>query len=365
MGADSKRAGGKEGGHRAMTYRIIQWATGAIGKTCLRQVIDHPDLELVGLYVHSERKVGQDAGDIARRPKTGVIATRSEDEIVALEADCVLYLPLNAGDVKSHDRTIKRLLSSGKNVITTVAHIYPTAIGEEYAAGFEAACREGQSTLFGTGINPGFVTERIAVAMTGTCTHVDDVTVTEVYNLAEIKSAPFIFELVGAGKPLEFFTRGNTPLHGVFEHIFGEVIGYTGWALQTKYDQIIPDHEFAVADRTVELAAGKIAAGGVINFRWRWRGMVAGKPFFTIQMLWIGDRTVPGWDKNDGWEIDIRGAPGIHMRIDLVEPEGLPDRSKAMQYCVAGPVIRAIPTVCKAPPGVLRLPVFAPYTPRM
>jgi hypothetical protein len=94
----------KPGG--TVTHRIIQWATGAIGKTCLRQIIDHPDLELVGLYVHSQRKAGQDAGEIARRPMTGVIATPSEDDIVALKADCVLYLPLNAGDVKSHDKTI-------------------------------------------------------------------------------------------------------------------------------------------------------------------------------------------------------------------------------------------------------------------
>jgi len=349
-----------------MTYKVIQWATGAIGKTCLRQVIDNPDLELVGLYVHSERKAGLDAGDIARRPKTGVIATRSEDEIVALKADCVLYLPLNAGDVKSHDTTIKRLLRSGKNVITTVAHIYPAAIGADYAQGFEDACREGQSTLFGTGINPGFITERLAVGLTGACCQVEDVTVSEVYNLAEIKSEPFIFELVGAGKPLEFFTGRRTSLHGVFEHIFGEVIGYAGRALNTRFDEITPAHEFGVATHDVHLAAGKVAAGGVINYRWRWRGMVSGKPFFTIQMLWIGDRTLPGWDKNDGWEIDIRGAPGYHVRVDLVEPEGLPDRSKAMQYCVAGPVIRAIPAVCKAPPGILVLPPpFAAYAPRM
>jgi hypothetical protein len=346
-----------------MKYRVIQWATGAIGKTCLRQVIDHPDLELVGVYVHSERKAGQDAGDIARRPKTGVKATRSVDEIVATPADCVLYLPLNAGDVKSHDDTIKRLLRSGKNVITTVAHIYPKAIGEDYAAGFERACREGGSTLFGTGINPGFITERIAVPMTGICTHVDDVTVTEIFNLGEVNSAPFIFDLVGVGKPLELFTSGK--MSGVFEHIFREIIGYTEFALKTKYEQVLADHEFAVNRQVVELAAGKVAPGGVINFRWRWHGIVGGKPFFTIQMLWMGDRTVPGWDKDDGWEIDIRGAPGIHTRIDLVEPQGLPDRSKAMQYCVAGPVIRAIPAVCEAPPGVLVLPAFATYTPRM
>jgi hypothetical protein len=349
-----------------MSYRIIQWATGAIGKTCLRQVIDHPDLELVGLYVHSDRKAGKDAGDIARRPKTGVIATQSEDEIVALKADCVLYLPLNAGDVKLHDKTIQRLLRSGKNVITTIAHIYPKGISAEYAKGFEEACREGKSTLFGTGINPGFISERIAVAMTGTCCQVDDVTVTEVYNLGEIQSAPFVFEQAGLGKSPEFFKAGGTPMHCVFEHIFGEVLAYTGVELKTRYDQIVPDHEFAVTTRDVQLAAGIVPKGGVVNFRWRWRAMVQGKPFFTIQMLWIGDRTLQGWDKNDGWEIDIRGAPGIHMRIDLVEPEGLPDRSKAMQYCVSGPVIRAIPAVCNAPPGVLELPPpFAPYTPRM
>jgi hypothetical protein len=82
-------------------------------------------------------------------------------------------------------------------------------------------------------------------------------------------------------------------------------------------------------------------------------------------MIWLCDRSLPGWDMEDGYDIEIRGAPGIRMRLDLVEPEGRRDRSKAMQYAVAAPVIRAIPEVVKAPPGVLVAPVFAPYTPRM
>ena len=59
-----------------MTIKVIQWATGAMGKTTLRAVIDHPDLELVGLYVYSDKKAGKDAGDIARRGPTGVKATK-------------------------------------------------------------------------------------------------------------------------------------------------------------------------------------------------------------------------------------------------------------------------------------------------
>ena len=74
-----------------MTYRVIQWATGAMGKSCLRAVIDHPAMELAGLFVYGDDKLGRDAGDIARRAPTGVIATRDVDEILALDADVVIH----------------------------------------------------------------------------------------------------------------------------------------------------------------------------------------------------------------------------------------------------------------------------------
>jgi hypothetical protein len=348
-----------------MTIRVIQWATGAIGKTCLRTVIDHPDLELAGLFVYSEKKVGRDAGDIARRPATGIVATNSVDEIVSTKADVVLHLPLNPEEsFEEHDEIIKRLLRSGKHVITTVAHTYPQSEGEAYARGFEEACREGNSVLFGTGINPGFISERIAVALTGTCTQVDHVLVTEIYDCSEILSPGFIFDLMGVGKGVDEVANGPR-VKKVFRHIFGEVLGYVDHAMKIGFDEIVSDHEFGIAKDDLTLPAGTAAGGGVVNFRWRFHGMKDGKPFFTIQMLWICDRTMPGWDYTDGWEIEIKGAPGLKARFDLVEPEGLPDRSKAMQYCVAGPVIRAIPEVMRAKPGVLVLPAFGPYTPRM
>ena len=55
-----------------------------MGKTCLRAVIDHPDLELAGVYVYGEKKEGRDAGEIARRAPTGIIATRSIEEILEI-----------------------------------------------------------------------------------------------------------------------------------------------------------------------------------------------------------------------------------------------------------------------------------------
>ena len=148
-----------------MSYRVVQWATGAMGKTCLRAVIDHPDLELVGLYVYNPTKAGVDAGDIAHRGKTGVLATRDIEDILALDADVVIFAPMLQPPYTSHDETIRRLLASGKNVISINGQSYPSHWGEGHAAMFEEACAAGGSTLLGGGLNPGFVVERIATCL--------------------------------------------------------------------------------------------------------------------------------------------------------------------------------------------------------
>ena len=224
-----------------MSIRVVQWATGSIGKTCLRAVIDHPDLELAGLYVYSERKAGKDAGEIARRAPTGVLATRSIDEILALDADVVLHTPLNPADtLDAHDEVILRLLESGKSVITTVAHTYPQAMGADYAARFEEACRRGGSTLFGTGVNPGLIAERLTVLLTTMCTRVDAITTTEVYDCSDVMSPGFIFDLMGVGQPPEAVANGPR-VQRVFNHIFGELVGFVGHALKVKFDEVRAD----------------------------------------------------------------------------------------------------------------------------
>ena len=94
--------------------RVVQWATGNIGLRSLRAVIEHPDLDLVGLYVYSPAKVGQDAGTLCGAGPTGVLATDDVDEILALRPDCVLYM----GDRPDVD-LLCRLLEAGVNVVAT------------------------------------------------------------------------------------------------------------------------------------------------------------------------------------------------------------------------------------------------------
>ena len=98
-----------------MALRVVQWATGGVGVAAIKGVLDHPELELVGCWVHSEAKSGKDVGELIGGRALGVIATNSVDEILALDADAVIYSPL-----MPNPDEVTALLRSGKNVVTPV-----------------------------------------------------------------------------------------------------------------------------------------------------------------------------------------------------------------------------------------------------
>jgi len=145
----------------------VQWATGGVGKAAIEGVLSHPDLELAGCWVHSTEKDGKDVGEIIGTGPVGVSATTSAEEILALDADCVVYSPLVPDDDE-----VAALLRSGKSVVTPVGWIYPDP---GRVGAIEAACAEGRSTLHGTGIHPGGITERFPLMVSGVSARVTHV----------------------------------------------------------------------------------------------------------------------------------------------------------------------------------------------
>ena len=107
--------------------RAIQWATGSMGRTSLRRIIDHPDLELAGVYVYGARKDGVDGGQLARRPDTGIRATNDVAAILATDADVVLHMARITLPYDALVDDVVRLLESGKNVISTAGFHWPAA----------------------------------------------------------------------------------------------------------------------------------------------------------------------------------------------------------------------------------------------
>ena len=93
-----------------MKHRVIQWATGGVGRAAIEGILDHPELELVGCWVHSAEKAGRDVGEIVGRAPIGVRATHDVEALLALDADCVLYSPImgDARPGRAHPRARAR-----------------------------------------------------------------------------------------------------------------------------------------------------------------------------------------------------------------------------------------------------------------
>lgn len=161
--------------------RIIQWATGSVGRHAAGAVVAHPDLELVGAYVYSDTKAGRDIGEICGIGDLGVLATSSIEDIIALDADCVLYMAQGEMDPMGTVDTICRLLASGKNVVSTAvcALIYPKSLGADVVDRLEAACAHGGTSFHATGIEPGWAAEVLPLSMSGLFGQVNSILVQE------------------------------------------------------------------------------------------------------------------------------------------------------------------------------------------
>jgi len=349
-----------------MAIRVIQWATGAMGKTCLRAILDHPDLELVGLFVYSEEKVGRDAGEIARREPVGVAATNRIEEILALDADVVVHAPRLQPPYAHHNADIQRLLASGKNVISINGHTRPAHWGAAYAKGFEDACKLGDSTFLGAGLNPGFVSERLAAVATGLCTRLGRVRVTESVDASEIRSPEYVFGILGFGTELGSIDPNDPTwapaemLSGMYSEVAADFVERVGLELE----RIETDHVMLPATRDLEVAAGLVRKGTVGHTNWRWHALVDGARFFTLSIHWMMEDAHLGGPGYPLWRIEIEGQPGVDIAVDLKRPEGDPFRTSPEQWAVAACVVNAIPDVCAAPAGLMAPRMASPFRAR-
>ena len=95
-------------------YRVVQWATGKVGRRSLSAIIHHPELALVGVYVYAKEKIGVDAGQLAGCAETGVRATNDLDTLLAAQPDCVVFM-----GAQLDTEIVETILRRGVNVVTT------------------------------------------------------------------------------------------------------------------------------------------------------------------------------------------------------------------------------------------------------
>ncbi|MBB6227888.1 hypothetical protein FHS79_002069 [Polymorphobacter multimanifer] len=332
--------------------RAIQWATGALGRTSLRRLIDAPDIELVGVHVYGAAKAGVDAGTIARRPLTGVLATSDIEATLATPADIVIHTPRITLPYDALAEDVCRLLASGKNVISTAGFHWPAAQGAAYADKLKAAAIEGGVTLAGIGVSPGFVVERLALGATALCSHVESITMQETVDASAMASPAFVFDLMGLGSDPAAGDIRQGPLATLYTALFSEVFHHAAAALGTSLDRLDPDHELTLAPHDMAIAAGRIAQGTVAATRWRWTGHYGNGIALTMSILWTADRALHGDTAPGHWTITIKGRPDVHMTLDISEADPAAPPSRALSDATIAVALNAIPDVLAAPPGL-------------
>ena len=199
-----------------MAYRVIQWGTGNVGLFALRCIIEHPQIELAGVWVHSAEKAGRDAGELCgdaadRRARDQ--RRRRASSPSTPTASATPPPPTCGRSRRSQD--ICRILAAGKNVVSSsiVPLVHPKSFIPNLREQLDEACRTGGTSFFTSGIDPGFANDLLPLTLSGLCGTWDEVRVLEIINYATYNQPQVLFDTMGFGKPLDDTPLLLTPGH--------------------------------------------------------------------------------------------------------------------------------------------------------
>ena len=341
-----------------MALRIVQWTTGNVGKQSAVAIARNPDLELVGCYAWSPDKVGRDVGELCGIDALGVKATNDVDSLLGLRPDCVVYNPM----WPSTDELV-RILGAGVNVVTTAAFINGRRLGPERQRLVEA-CERGRASLFGTGINPGFI-ELLCIVVAGISDRIDKITVDEAaYTMGY--DSPATEKAAGFGRPIDDPNLRKITADGTA--VFGEAVAMVADALGIELDDVVCEAEHAKTTEDLDLGSWRIEAGCVAGVAASWQGRVGDRTVVELNVRWKKAPTLePDWQIENGHVIEVQGRPTVRTTMHFLPPPDFEATSLA-DFMVLGhimtamPAINAIRAVVAAPPGIvsyadLRLPL--------
>lgn len=340
-----------------MAIRVALIGTGNCGSLALRQLIEDQRFELTHVWVSSDAKVGRDAGELAGLDVvTGIVAATDLDAIVAAKPDCVVYCAMGDTRLPEAMADVRRFLSAGINVVGSAPGVlqYPwQVVPDKYIGRVEDAAREGNSTVFITGVDPGFATDLLPFALAGTCQRIEQIRTMEIADYATYDGATVMFDVMGFGNQI-----GDLPIlfqPGVLGIAWGTAIRQLAAGLGVEVDEIRDSVEQEPAPEDIDVAVGRIAKGTVAALRFQIEGMVQGRPVIVVEHITRlrGDLR-PDWaqpaQEGGSYRVEITGEPSYVMDVCPTSRNG--DHNYAAILAAAGRIVNAIPDVVAAAPGI-------------
>jgi hypothetical protein len=347
-----------------MTYRVVGWSTGGVGQLAIRAIARRPDLELVGVWVHSAAKDGVDAGKLAGIDALGVAATTDADALFALAPDCVCYTASGEALDAAAVPDLVRMLEAGINVVSvsTPGLVHPSGYRADWREQLEAAATRGNATLYASGIEPGFAGDQLPLTLMTMSDTITSVRTQEIFNYDGYPVAFVMFEVFGFGKPMEH--EPIMGMTGMQSGTWGPPVRMIADRLGVQLDEIRETYEKVVTPRELHVAAGTIEAGTVGAVRFETIGVVNGRDAIVIEHVnRMASDLAPEWPtaQRDGtYRIEIEGNPDLTCELTVGQPETASDDG---MVATTMRLVNAIPYVCDAPAGLvssLDLPLTTP-----
>ncbi|MQA86583.1 MAG: diacylglycerol kinase [Streptosporangiales bacterium] len=340
-----------------MTYRVVAWSTGNVGRHAIAGIDARPDLSLVGVWVSNPAKVGRDAGDLAGLGRRlGVTATDDVEAILALRPDCVVVTAMADNRVVEALDDLGRLLRAGANVVASgpVFLQYPSGVvPAEMVDPVRRAAACGGASLWVNGIDPGFANDWLPLVLTGVCERIDEVRCMEILDYSTYHNPLVLFEIMGFGGSLE-----ATPIllqPGVLTMAWGSVVRQLAAGLDVDLDGIEESHERVGAPETFEIPSGTIEKGTAAGLRFEVRGLHRGRPTIALEHVTrLRPDLAPGWPQPVGqgsYRVQVTGEPTCTLDLQMLGGDG--DHNTAGLEATAMRLVNAIPAVVEAPPGLL------------
>ena len=353
-----------------MSYRIIQWGTGNVGRHALRLILERPDYELVGVRVYNPEKVGKDAGELLGVGLIGVQATDDIEAILELDADCVCYTPLGTtlDDYEQPLMDVCRLLASGKNVVSSAVeyfgYLHPDVVsdrlGLEVIDRITEACMAGGTSFYEGGINPGFTMDLWPLVLSRVCRQIDQLRAIEVVDMKDATSIQIMRDYIGFGKDTDYLTPLDRQLSVVEESAFYLSVRMIADGLGVVLDDVVYSREVATAEAPFATGTGIIEAGTVAAIKMRLEGRRDGDALIVLDYVWrMSHDVAPEWPSGASrWLVEIDGDPQVRSELILSTSE---DAGRAVSLAVATLNLNAVPAVCAAAPGPLNNLTIPPH----
>jgi len=331
-----------------MTNRIrtIHYGLGSIGSGMARLAAQRANLEIVGGIDVDEQKVGRDMGEVIGLDEPlGLMVSSNPAAILSHpEADVVLH---STGSYVEQVRPqLVEIIEASLNVVSTCEELaYPQAQYPALAEEMDALAKEHGVTVLGTGINPGFAQDTIAIVATGVCQDVKHITVTRTVEAGERRLQ--LQRKVGAGLTVAEFEEKAEKRE--IRHVgLEESLTMVAHALSWQLDKIEETIEPVVAEKPLKSQFVEVKAGQVSGVHQVVRGFKDGQELIVLHLyMHLGAQ-------NPGDSVVIKGRPDIELTIQGIHGD----------LATAAMAVNAIPRVVSAPPGLVTmkdLPLVCPW----